>query len=113
MFWRTAAVSDSGVSFTPASLGMSGLVYDVNYFTGQGNCLTRRRHSRIRGRGSSYYIVAPVGRPGSHFSRRGAFCSLGKSAVTSAGWGAVDAVVSFAGGEMSRTLFGYAPSVRL
>ena len=105
--------SDSGVSFIPAAQGLSGQVYVYNYFSGAGRVIDAASPFEDSLDGDrAYYIVAPVGPSGIAFlGDAGHFVSLGRKRVARLrDGGAVEAMVSFAAGETSRTLFGYAPS---
>jgi len=105
--------ADSSVSFTPAALGVAGPVYVYSYFNGAGRVAdgaTAFQDSLDGDR--AYYIVAPIGPSGIAFlGDAGHFVSLGKKRVVQLNdGGAVQATIAFANGEVSRTLFGYAPS---
>ncbi len=105
--------SDSGVSFTPATLGLDGPVYVYNYFGGSGKLIDAAAGFQDSLDGDrAYYIVAPVGPSGIAFlGDAGHFVSLGKKRVPQLrDGGAVEAIISFAAGESSRMLFGYSPS---
>jgi hypothetical protein len=100
------------VEFTPASLGMSGMVYLYDYFAGKG-WLTDAGLT-FRGainNGRAYYILVPVGRSGVGFlGDAGQFVPLGRQRISQVlDNGALRAMVSFAKGEESRTLYGFAP----
>ena len=103
---------DSSVSFIPAALGMNGRVYVYNYFKETGAAMDAAATYKDALDGDrAYYIVAPVGTSAIGFlGDAGHFVSLGKKRVNRlTDDGAIEATITFAKGEDSRTLFGYSP----
>jgi hypothetical protein len=104
--------SPATASFTPASLGLPGSVYVYNYFTGTGTVVPAGGTFTDSVSSGSYYIVVPIGQSGIGFlGDAGKFVSWGKkriSQVTDSG--SVRATITFANGETSLTMYGYAPS---
>jgi hypothetical protein len=104
---------DMPVSFTPASLGLSGSAYIYNYFGGTGQLLdaagTFADTAPVNG---VYYIVVPVGPSGIAFlGDAGQFVSLGKQRISAVSdRGRLQAGLVFAAGETVRVLRGYSPS---
>jgi hypothetical protein len=104
--------SSTSMSFTPAELGYSGSVYayDVNH--GTGRLLTAAQANTDTISDTAYYIVAPVGASGIAFlGEQGKLASTGAKRITD--WsddGTLAVSVTFASGETSVTLMGYAPS---
>jgi hypothetical protein len=106
--------SDSApAAFRPADLGIEGRVYVYNYFSGTGRTLAPSDvYAEPMTDGRAYYVIAPVGPSGiALLGDRGHFVTLGRKRITSlSDDGSVHVSVSFAAGETSRTLFGFAPS---
>ena len=104
--------ANSHVWFTPASLGLAGRVFVYSYFSGVGTLLDEGDTFRDILADRAYYIVAPVGPSGIAFlGDAGHFVSLGRQRIPRLkDDGVVEAAVSFAPGETSRTLFGYSPA---
>lgn len=104
--------SPATASFTPASLGLPGSAYVYNYFTGAGTLVPPGGTFSDTVSSGSYYIVAPVGPSGIAFlGDAGKFVALGKKRITHlTDTGSVRASITFASGETSVTLRGYAPS---
>ncbi|GAA3435123.1 hypothetical protein GCM10018954_047270 [Kutzneria kofuensis] len=100
------------VSFSPNSLGVGGGAYVYNYFTGAGKVVPAGGTFTDTVSSGSYYVVAPVGQSGIAFlGDAGKFVSLGGKRVSQlSDNGTVHATVTFAAGEHSVTLHGYAPS---
>jgi hypothetical protein len=101
------------VTFTPASLGLSGAVYIYNYFTDSGSVSDAGdQFTEPMMNGHAYYIVVPVGGSGIGFlGDAGQFVSLGKKRITQVtDDGILEATIAFADGEPSRTFHGYSPS---
>ncbi|HJP79033.1 MAG TPA: hypothetical protein VJ914_32475 [Pseudonocardiaceae bacterium] len=101
------------ISFTPGDAGVSGAAYVYNYFTGAGTVVPAGGHfTDTVGSNGSYYVVAPLGQSGIGFlGDAGKFVSLGGKRIAQlSDNGSVHATVSFASGENSVTLHGYAPS---
>ncbi len=104
---------DSGVSFTPAALGLTGRVYVYNYFTGAGTLADANAPYRDSMQADrAYYIVVPIGPSGIGFlGDAGHFVSLGKKRIVQLkDSGSLQTAVVFAKGETSRMVFGYSPS---
>jgi hypothetical protein len=105
--------ADALVSFRPGDLGITDQVYIYNYFADSGTIAAPSQlHAESMTDGHAYYVIAPIGPSGiALLGDRGQYVSLGKKRITSlSDDGAVHVSVSFAGGETSRTLFGFAPS---
>ena len=101
------------ISFTPGDAGVSGAAYVYNYFTGAGALVAAGGHfTDTVGSNGSYYVVAPVGQSGIAFlGDAGKFVPLGGKRIAQlSDNGSVRATVSFASGENSVTVHGYAPS---
>jgi hypothetical protein len=103
--------SPASANFTPDSLGLQGSVYVYNYFTGAGTVVPAGGTFSDTVSSGSYYIVVPVGQSGIAFlGDAGKFVSLGKKRITQlTDMGSVQATVTFAAGETSLTMQGYAP----
>lgn len=99
-------------TFTPASLGIAGSAYVYNYFTGTGTVVNAGQSFSARVGSGSYYIVASIGPSGIAFlGDAGKFVSLGAKRISRlTDNGTVQATVSFARGEKSVILHGYAPA---
>ena len=100
------------ISFSPASVGVSGAAYVYNYFTGAGRVVPAGSSFTDTVSGGSYYVVAPVGRSGIAFlGDTGKFASLGSKRISQlSDDGSVHATVAFAASERTTTLRGYAPA---
>lgn len=99
-------------SFIPASLGLSGRVYVYNYVTGTGTVLPAGGTFTDTVSSGSYYIVVPIGASGIGFlGDSGKFVSWGKKRISQVtDLGSIQATITFASGETSLTMYGYAPS---
>ncbi len=99
-------------SFTPATLGLPGSTYVYNYFTGTGAVVPAGGTFTDSVSTGSYYIVVPIGPSGIGFlGDAGKFVSWGKKRITQlTDAGSIRATISFATGETSLTMHGYAPS---
>ncbi len=104
--------SPATASFTPASLGLPGSVYVYNYFTGAGTVVPAGGTFTDTVSSGSYYIIVPVGLSGIGFlGDAGKFASWGKKRIAQlTDTGSVQAAITFASGETSLTMYGYAPS---
>lgn len=105
--------SDTTTTFTPASLGLSGPVYVYNYFAGSGTLMDAGdTFSEPMNNGRAYYIVVPIGASGIAFlGDAEQFVSLGRKRIAGlTDDGILEASITFADGECSRTLHGYSPS---
>ena len=104
--------SPATASFIPASLGLPGSVYVYNYFTGTGTVVPAGGTFTDTVSSGSYYIVVPIGQSGIAFlGDAGKFVSLGKKRISQlADTGSLQASVTFASGESSLTMYGYAPT---
>ena len=104
--------TNTTASFTPASLGLPGSVYVYNYFTGTGMVVPAGGTFTDSVSSGSYYIVVPIGQSGIGFlGDAGKFVSLGKKRISQlSDTGSVQATITFANGETSLTMYGYAPS---
>jgi hypothetical protein len=105
--------SEVTASFKPACMGMTGIVYVYNFFTGAGKLADAEEI--INGSlasGSAYYIIVPVGDSGIAFvGDAGKFVSLSKKRITRlVDNGELEVSVAFATGEQSVTLQGYSPA---
>ncbi len=100
------------VTFTPTELGLTGRVYVYNYFTGTGKVVEAGSSYTDTVQDAAYYIVVPIGPSGIAFlGDAGKFVSLGQKRIPQlTDTGQVQATVTFARGETSLTLHGYAPS---
>jgi hypothetical protein len=106
--------TDMDVTFTPASLGLSGPVYVYNYFTDSGTVTDADvPFSETMANGHAYYVVVPVGASGIGFlGDAGQFVSLGRKRISQVtDDGTLEATVAFADGEPSRILHGYSLSL--
>jgi hypothetical protein len=110
--YARAAQTPSTASFTPASLGLPGSVYVYNYFTGTGTVLPAGGTFSDTVSSGSYYFVVPIGPSGIGFlGDAGKFVSWGKKRISQVSdSGSVQATITFATGETSLTMYGYAPS---
>jgi hypothetical protein len=113
VFAYTRGASAQTASFTPASLGLSGPAYVLDYFAGTGQVVPAGQTFSASVGDGSYFLVAPVGASGIAFlGDTGAYASLGRQRVSAlSDDGAVHATIDFASGETSVTLSAYAPSV--
>ena len=107
-----AAHTPATASFTPASLGLPGSAYVYNYFTGTGTVLPIGGTFTDTVSSGSYYIVVPIGPSGIGFiGDAGKFVSWGKKRISRlTNCGSVQATITFATGETSLTMYGYASS---
>jgi hypothetical protein len=108
-----SATSNGPASFSPAALGYSGKVFVFNYFLDTGKLVDASApYSEALMGGRSYYLVVPVGPSGiAMLGDQVKFASLGKKRITQlSDDGSIKVSVSFAAGEQSVTLRGYAPS---
>ncbi|MGH2497632.1 MAG: hypothetical protein ACRDIV_23260 [Ktedonobacteraceae bacterium] len=110
--YARGANTPASASFTPASLGLPGSVYVYNYFTGTGTVVPAGGTFTDSVSSGSYYIVTPIGASGIAFlGDAGKFVSLGKKRITTlTDTGSVQATITFAAGETSLTMYGYAPT---
>ena len=110
--YARAANTPATASFTPASLGLPGSVYVYNYFTGTGTVLPAGGTFTDTVSSGSYYIVVPIGASRIGFlGDAGKFVSWGKKRISQVtDTGSVQATITFAKGETSLTMYGYAPS---
>ena len=104
---------DSAVTFSPASLGLTGNVYVYNYFdkTARRLSATETFHDTLGPTGRSYYILAPVSPSGMAFlGDAGKFVGTGKQRITALRDepGKLTAKVLCTSGETAVTLHGYA-----
>src|SRR5207248_2491464 len=105
--------SDVMVNFRPADLGITDPVYIYNYFAGTGTIVAPGQlYAESAADGRVYYVIAPIGPSGiALLGDRRNFVSLGRKRISSlTDDGVVHVTVSFAAGEIARTLFGFAPS---
>jgi len=100
------------ITFTPAALGLAGKVYVYNYFTGTGTIVNDGAAFSDSVADSAYYLVVPLGPSGIGFlGDLDQFVSLGKQRVSRlVDNGQLQATITFATGESSRTMQGYAPA---
>ena len=101
------------VSFVPASLGISGPAYVLDYFHKTGTLLQPGApFTDTVDYNGSYYIVAPIGPSGMAFlGDANKFVSSGKKRIEQlSDHGAVHAVVRFAPNETNVVLHFYSPS---
>jgi hypothetical protein len=102
-------------TFTPAALGITGRAYVYNYFTRRGTVVDPGQSfsERVGGTTGSYYVVVPVGPSGIAFlGDAGKFVSLGNKRISQlSDNGTIQATVTFAPGEKTVTLHGYAPTM--
>jgi hypothetical protein len=110
--YARAAHTPTTASFTPVSLGLPGSVYVYNYFTGKGTVLPAGGTFTDTVSSGSYYIAVPIGRSGIGFlGDAGKFVSWGKKRISQVtDTGSVQATITFANGETSLNMYGYAPS---
>ena len=104
--------SPATASFTPASLGLPGSAYVYNYFSGTGTVVPAGGTFTDSVSTGSYYIVVPIGPSGIGFlGDAGKFVSWGKKRIAQlTDTGNIQATITFASGETSLTMYGYAPS---
>jgi hypothetical protein len=104
--------STQAATITPKKLGVAGDAYVYDYFTGQGQSVPAGQSvtEQVTPDGS-YYVVAPVGRSGIAFlGDAGKYVSLGAKRIARlSDDGRVRAALTFAAGESTLTLHGYAP----
>jgi hypothetical protein len=104
--------SNNQVSFTPASLGITGESYVYDYFANSGGLAraTDTISATITG-DSQYWIVTPVGPSGmALLGDTGQFVTLGRKRVRSVtDDGAIHLTVAFASSETSRQIEGFSP----
>lgn len=107
---RSSNISQTA-TFVPDRLRMSGKAYIYNYFTGSGTVIDAGQSFSSRVSSGSYYIVAPIGPSGIAFlGDTSKFVSLGLKRISQlADNGVIHATITFAPGERSVTLHGYAP----
>lgn len=101
------------VSFTPTDLGITGPTYVYDYFSQQGQVLPAGgTFTESVSHDGAYYLVVPIGKSGIGFlGDAGKFVSLGKKRISAlSDDGTLRATISFASGERSVQLHGYAPS---
>jgi hypothetical protein len=106
--------SNNQVSFTPASLGITGDSYVYDYFAGSGGVARANDtiSATITG-DSQYWIVTPIGPSGmALLGDTGQFVTVGRKRVKSVSDdGAIHLTVAFASGEISRRIEGFSPGV--
>ena len=104
--------AERSVALDPKALGFTGSVYVFNYLLGAGTVVVQGAFQDNLSQDYAYYIVAPIGKSGMAFlGDAGQFVTMGKQRITHlADDGVLDVSVAYAGGEGSRTLFGYSPS---
>ena len=85
---------------------------EYNYFTETGTVLHAGGTFTDTVSSGSYYIVAPIGVSGIGFlGDAGKFVSWGKKRISQVtDTGSVQTTITFASGETSLTMYGYAPS---
>jgi hypothetical protein len=105
--------ANSVASFKPAAFGLNGKVVALNVRTGVASFQSARKNVPVEfdPDGTAYYEVAPVGKSGiAFFGDEGKYVSNGQQRIASL----VDAddklttTITFAAGEKSVTVFGYA-----
>jgi hypothetical protein len=106
--------SNHAASFTPAALGIRGESYVYDYFAGTGAVAnsTDAISANISG-DSKYWIVAPIGLSGmALIGDAGQFVTAGRKRIASVSDdGAIHATITFAAGETSRQIVGFAPGM--
>jgi hypothetical protein len=105
--------TDKETGFMPADFGFSGDVYILNVRAGiaQKQAAGERFAFSLDRRGADYFIVAPVGQSGiAFFGDEGKFVSNGRKRIAGIQDvpGRLTVTVTFAAGEKSVRLFGYA-----
>lgn len=101
------------IAFSPNALGVAGAAYVYNYFTDTGTLVPAGQSFRdTTDPDTAYYIVAPVGASGiALLGDAGKFVAASRQRITAlADDGSVHATLSFAAGERTVTLYGYAPA---
>jgi len=118
VFAHAQTTTATNSSFIPNKLGIPGTAYVYDYFNRTGavvaagnayNFSTTMPSNNVNG---SYFVVVPFGPSGIAFlGDTNKFVTLGKKRVsTLADAGVIKVTASFASGETSLTLSGYAPS---
>lgn len=113
LFAYPQASGNNQYSFAVSDLGWNASAYVYDYFSGMGRVVgpTDQIAETISG-DAQYLVVAPMGISGiALIGDPGQFVTLGKKRIPSlTDDGAVHVSVSFAAGEGSRTLMGFAPN---
>jgi hypothetical protein len=108
--------TNSEAGFTPAALGFKGNVCVLNARSGvaQNQSAEKRVVFTVNPGETAYYLVAPVGQSGlAFFGDEGKYVSNGRQRIAALDDApdALTATVTFAAGEKSVRLFGYAPHI--
>jgi hypothetical protein len=105
--------NDAGTEFVPTEFGLSGKVCVLDARSGNAVFRSARKAVRLSFKpgGTAYYEIAPFGRSGlAFFGDAGKFVSNGRQRIADLkdGKGKLTVTVTFAAGEKSVRLFGYA-----